>query len=190
MDNNIKTIDKNLAAIHGYLCSDGYVVKNPLTQKQKYYHIALRNTSLVLLKDFQKKFEKVFGLKPKITNQFDRCKIGSKKLYFYLTEAFGSFYSREWKMPVGLMDNKSMALWLRAFFDCEASVYVKERHSRFICMESVNFEGLQEIRKQLETVFGISSIIKERRGRETLQLLIYGKENLIKFRKEIGFFAS
>ena len=53
--------DKNLAAIHAYLCSDGYVIKNPRTQKHKYYYIGFRNTNLILLKDFQKKFNDYFS---------------------------------------------------------------------------------------------------------------------------------
>ncbi len=59
--------DQNLAAIHGYLCGDGYVIKNPNTQKHKYYHIGLRNTNDVLLKDFQQKFKAVFNIEPRIT---------------------------------------------------------------------------------------------------------------------------
>jgi len=187
MDNNIKTIDENLAAIHGYLCSDGYVVRNPPKQKHIYYYVALKNTNLILLKDFQKKFKQVFAVKPKITNQLDRCIIGSKKFYFHLIKTFGSFYCREWTMPVEKMDKKAMSFWLRAFFDCESSVYLKERQSRLICMESVNHKGLNQIKEQLQDSFGIPSMIKKRKNRLTHELFIYGKENLIKFRKEIGF---
>ena len=57
-------LDENLAAVHAYLCADGYVIKNSEAQKQKYYMIGFRNTNLILLKDFQDKFEKVFGVKP------------------------------------------------------------------------------------------------------------------------------
>jgi len=62
--------DENLAAVHAYLCADGYVVKSK-NPKYKYFHIGFRNTNLILLKDFQEKFEKAFGLKPYlIENQF------------------------------------------------------------------------------------------------------------------------
>jgi DNA mismatch repair ATPase MutL len=59
----------SLAALHGYLSGDGYVIKNPPTQKQKYYLIALRNTEEKLLLDFQensKKFSWRFHIFQKI----------------------------------------------------------------------------------------------------------------------------
>jgi hypothetical protein len=46
--------NKSLAAIHGYLCSDGYVtayLNNLKTSNNKYHHIGFRNTNLTLLKD-------------------------------------------------------------------------------------------------------------------------------------------
>ena len=52
----IKTIDTDLAAIHGYLCADGYVITHAPNSKRKYYRLGLRNTELVLLSDFQSKF--------------------------------------------------------------------------------------------------------------------------------------
>jgi len=63
--------DENLAAIHTYLCADGYVIKNPETQGYKYYYIRFRNTNIILLKDFQEKFKKYFGVEPKL-NEKDR----------------------------------------------------------------------------------------------------------------------
>ena len=55
-------IGENLAAVHAYLCADGYVIKNPENSKYNYFHIGLRNTNLVLLKDFQENFYQVFGI--------------------------------------------------------------------------------------------------------------------------------
>ena len=79
--------NKNLAAIHSYLCADGYVIKNPPTQKNKYYYIGLRNTCDKLLEDFEKKFYEEFKIMPR------RCKDGrtvitNKKLYYHLTEKY------------------------------------------------------------------------------------------------------
>jgi hypothetical protein len=39
--------DTNLSSIHGYLCGDGYVIKNPKTQKHKYYHIGYKHSLIV-----------------------------------------------------------------------------------------------------------------------------------------------
>ena len=75
--------DKNLAVIHGYLCSDGSVVRNQPSQKHKYYRIQLRNTDKTLLEDFRDKFQKKFNLKPSIYKN-QRTLIHSKELYFEL----------------------------------------------------------------------------------------------------------
>ena len=113
-------IDENLAAVHAYLCADGYVIKNPKTQKRKYYKIGFRNTNLILLKDFQERFEKVFGVKPCLY-EGQRCQKGSREIYELLIKRFGSFYSWEWKMPK--LNNKLAKAWLRAYFDCEGWVF-------------------------------------------------------------------
>lgn len=65
--------DENLAVVHAYLCADGYVLKN--AEEKKRYVMGFRNTNLILLKDFQNKFEKVFGIKPHL-DEGQRCRIG------------------------------------------------------------------------------------------------------------------
>lgn len=82
------------AIIHSYLCSDGYVIRNPPTQKCVYYYIGFRNTNLVLLKDFQSRFFKVFKIKPRLRIG-ERCIVQNRNLYFKLTQNY-SYYSREW----------------------------------------------------------------------------------------------
>lgn len=169
------------SAIHSYLCADGYVIRNPASQKHKYYRIGFRNTNKVLLTDFAKKFEKVFGVKPRISK--DRVELGSKKIYEYLSEK-ESFYSHEWKMPD--ISGDSLSLWLRAFFDCEAWVELQPFKSRAIRVDSVNTEGLRRIRNKLEKL-GIKAQIRMREKRDIVRLNICGKENLVKFQKTVGF---
>jgi len=176
-------IDENLAAIHSYLCADGYVIKNPTTQKQKYYIIGLRNTNLILLKDFQKRFEKAFNIQPHL-DEGQRCRIGSKKIYEELTKNFGSFYSKDWHIPQ--LSPKLAKIWLRAYFDCEGWVYCKKHQNRMIGAECINEKGLNQVREYLK-MCGIFSNIKKKSTRDIFILSIYGKENLIKFQNEIGF---
>lgn len=175
--------NKDLAAIHGYLCSDGYVIRNPPNQKMKYYHVGFRNTNLILLKDFKKKAEKLFCVNARFGKD-GRIIINSKGLYFFLTEDF-SYYSREWTLPK--LDKECMKYWLRAFFDCEGWVMCKKAVNRHISADSVNKKGLAKIKEFLESYFGIKSLIRDRKGRSTATLSIYGKENIIKFRDSIGF---
>lgn len=174
--------DKNLAAIHGYLCSDGYVIKNPESQKHKYYYIGLRNTNDVLLSDFQEKFEAVFEIKPIITNE-GRCKIQNKGIYELLTKEF-SYYSYEWKLPE--LDKEDLRYWLRAFFDCEGWVENQPAKSRLIGADCCNEAGLLSIQKALKN-FSISSSVKKKNGRTIWRLTICDLENLKKFQKHIGF---
>lgn len=175
--------DTNLSTIHGYLCGDGYVIKNPKTQVHKYYYIGFRNTNKTLLKDFQKKFTNVFRIKPIITIDKDRCKIQNKKIYYILTKDF-SYYSQEWDMPTLKKDN--LKHWLRAFFDCEAWVENQPAKSRLIGLECSNQKGIKEIQQSLEKL-NMRSQIKKRKNRKIWRLTICGKENLRIFYKEVGF---
>ncbi len=175
--------DNNLASIHAYLCADGYVVKNPETQKHKYYRMGLRNTNSVLLKDFQGKFEKVFGLRPIIT-KCERCSIGNKEIFFRLTKDF-SYYSGEWTMPKLSLDK--LSCWLRSYFDCDGWVEVQKSKSRSIGLESINESGLKQIKNALPR-FGIkSSDVKKRKNRDIWYINICGKDDLLKFKEKIGF---
>ena len=175
--------DENLAAVHAYLCADGYVIKNPENQKLKYYRIGFRNTNLILLKDFQEKFERVFGIKPHLY-EGERCALGSKLIYYQLTNNFGSFYSWHWKMPK--LNNKLTKIWLRAYFDCEGWVTIEARQNRNIGLDCVNKKGLEQVKNALK-VIGINSKLKFRDKKNIYRLYIFGKEKIIKFRQEIGF---
>ncbi len=175
--------DENLAVIHAYLCADGYVIKNPETQKHKYYCIGLRNTNIILLKDFQERFKKYFGIQPRLY-EGERCVVQKKELYEKFISKFGSFYSREWMVP--LLKREFYKKWLRTFFDCEGWVTCKSHQNRHIGLESVNKKGLEKIGKILKNL-GISSKIKKRTDRDIFSLRIYGKKNLIKFGEKIGF---
>jgi hypothetical protein len=176
-------LDENLAAIHAYLCADGYVIKNPITQRHKYFHIGFRNTNLILLQNFQKRFEKYFKTKPHLI-EGQRCRIGSKELYEKLTKEFGSFYSWKWRMPK--LNDKLSKIWLRAYFDCESWVTCKKHQNRCIGVDCVNEKGINQIKEALD-ILGIKTILKKRNTRNIFSLKIYGKENLIKFKEKIGF---
>ncbi|MBU3906662.1 MAG: hypothetical protein KKA64_00235 [Nanoarchaeota archaeon] len=173
-------IDENLAAVHAYLCADGYVTTN---NKWKYYRAGLRNTNLILLEDFQERFEKVFGSKPTIRKD-RRCEKCSKEIYEKLTEKFGSFYSWEWRMPK--LNLKLSRIWLRAYFDCEGWVFCKKRQNRHIGVDCVNEIGLNQVIDALNRL-GIKSVKKFNAKRKIYRILIYSKENLQRFKDKVGF---
>jgi len=174
----------DFAAVHGYLCSDGYVANNRPNTKMR-YKIGFRNMNLVLLKDFQKRFEKTFGLRPNLSKAVDRCEVGSKPIHSFLIDNFSSFSSWKWSMPEGL-PNKSAAFWLRAFFDAEGTVRARKGKDREISAESVNRKGLLQIKSAL-LGFGISCKITSRKARPTHTIYIFGKDNLERFHNKIGF---
>ena len=174
--------NKNLSAIHAYLCADGYVIKNSENQKHKYYYIGLRNQNIILLKDFQEKMKQEFKINPIITKD-GRCKIQNKELYYTLTKDF-SYYSSNWRLPN--INKENLKYWLRTFFDCEAWVLVEKAKNRHIGLDSINKIGIYQIQQTLKR-FNINSKLKKLNKRNIFRLLIYGKENLIKFRKEINF---
>ena len=176
--------NEDLATIHGYLCGDGYVIRNLETQKHKYYHIGFRNTNTVLLKDFQTRFKNSFGLKPIITKD-GRCRIQNKEIFFLLTREF-SYYSNEWKVPE--LSKNLLKCWLRAYFDCDAWVAVQKAKSRAVMIESINEKGLNQIADVLRDVFEINtSSVKKRKNRNIWYTYICGKDNIEKFKNEIGF---
>ncbi|MBU0959180.1 MAG: hypothetical protein KKB31_04505 [Nanoarchaeota archaeon] len=175
--------DENLAAIHAYLCGDGYVIKNPKSQKNKYYYIGFRNTNEKLLKDFQRRFYKYFGINPRLILG-ERCVVQNKKTYEELVGAFKSFYSREWRMPK--LNRKLARIWLRSFFDCEGWVFCKTRQNRHVGLDTINEKGLNQIISFLNRL-KIKTIKKENKKRGIFRIIIYGKENLRKFKEKIGF---
>ncbi len=176
-------MSEDLAAVHAYLCADGYVVKHLPNRKHKYYRAGLRNQNLALLKDFQERFEKVFKIRPRLV-EGERCEKGSKEIYELLTKEFGSFYSWEWRMPE--MNEDLLKVWLRAFFDCEGWVTCESRMNRQLGIDCVNEKGIIQVHEALKRL-GISSIVKKRNTRNIYHLGIFGKENILAFREKVGF---
>jgi len=177
--------DENLSSIHAYLCGDGYVIKHPPNIKRKYYKMGFRNTNIVLLKDFQRKFKRRFKLEPHIFKT-ERCYIANKEIYYHLTKNF-SYYSYEWRMP--RLSKNNLRHWLRSFYDCESWIYNKKAKNRHIGLECVNLYGLKQIKQGLYKFKISSSDIKIRKRKHGIiyRLSIFGLDNLKKFDKYIGY---
>ena len=181
---NIKN-NKDFAAIHAYLCADGYVITNPNGNGHKYYYAGLRNMNLTLLQDFHHKCKKVFEVSPIITKELDRCKIQNKELVLKLLNKFGSFHSDKWTMPI--MSKPALSVWLRAYFDCDGWVGFVARKDRKVGLASINYPGIRQIQKKLKSVFDIESKIAKHTNKNIYDLTICGKDDLEKFQKDIGF---
>ncbi|MFO8015981.1 MAG: LAGLIDADG family homing endonuclease [Candidatus Woesearchaeota archaeon] len=107
----------------------------------------------------------------------------NKTVYYRLVEGF-SYHSKKWVIPQIARTN--LRYWLRAFFDCEGWVLLKKKQNRHIGLDSVNRKGLRAIKSALQE-FDIESRIKKVKNRDLLRLVIYGKNNMVKFSKEINF---
>jgi intein/homing endonuclease len=139
--------------------------------------------NMVLLKDFQTKFNRFFGIKPIIAKD-GRAKIQNKEIYERLTENH-TYYSAAWDMP--LLNRKLLALWLRAYFDCDGWISVIKAKDRKIGLESINQKGILQIKSALFKNFGIESTVKKRKTRGIWSLSICGRDDIAAFAKHIGF---
>jgi len=173
---------EDLAAVHGYLCSDGMV-----KQFGKHYQIKFTNITQELLEDFNKRFFKEFRIKPKEYKErhITRLLIYNKNLFFELMK-FGPYDSRNWAAPIKFLTKNTASIWLRAFFDAEAWVELQKAKNRAIRVDCINLKGLQQISDLLKN-FGIKSQITCRKLDYMWRLNICGKENLRKFKDKIEF---
>ncbi|MDP7141596.1 MAG: LAGLIDADG family homing endonuclease [Candidatus Woesearchaeota archaeon] len=184
-------INQNLAAIHGYLCGDGYI-----SGRDKEVCIRFSNTNLTLVKDFKKRFERLCDINHKITikkvknKKILYCYSGTQNKIYEKLMKYEPYYTENWEIPIEFLDKQGLSLWLRAFFDSEGWLQFRPHQTRTIGVHSLNHKGLLQIRSLLKAVFGIDSIVKKRNGRNISYLGIYGKDDLTKFHKEIGFLHS
>jgi len=173
---------EDLAAVHAYLCSDGMV-----KQFGKHYHIKFTNITQELLEDFNKRFFREFGIKPKEYKEkhITRLLIYDKTLFLELIK-FGPYDSRNWAAPIKFLTKNTASIWLRSFFDAEAWVELQKAKNRAVRVDCINLDGLQQISNLLQS-FGIRSQITCRKQNYMWRLNICGKENLKKFADKIGF---
>jgi hypothetical protein len=173
---------EDLAAIHGYLCSDGMV-----KQFGKHYQIKFTNIAPELLDDFRIRFTREFNIKPKFYQEghIGRLLIYNKELFTHLIE-FGPYDSRNWYLPFDFLNNKTAKLWLRAFFDAEAWVELQKAKSRAIRVDCINESGMKQLASLLGK-FGIKSQLKVRKSNYIWRLNICGKDDLQKFKSGVGF---
>jgi hypothetical protein len=173
---------EDLAAIHGYLCSDGMV-----KQFGKHYQIKFTNITSELLKDYDYRFSKEFNVRPKHYKEghVGKLLVFNKNLFFNLLK-FGPYDSRTWKVPNDFLTKSTALIWLRAFFDAEAWVELQKAKSRAVRVDCINEKGLMQISRLLKS-FGITSQLKTRKANYMWRLNICGKENLQKYNSKIGF---
>jgi|SRR3989339_149615 len=145
-------INEKLARIHAHLCGDGSVYKYKTKQKGRKFIavVGYYNKNQKLLDKFRSDFSDLFKVKMKM--RFNReVSISSHRLYDYFNDNFGSFKSKEWRIPEIIKNNNSSIKleWLKAFFEDEA--YDEKRYNR-LKIKSVNPEGLKDAKELLDSL--------------------------------------
>jgi len=98
----------------------------------------------------------VFGVKMKMVAGRE-VSVKSLRIVKILTEEFGSFGSREWKIPRSIKEsNENTKLeWLKAFFEDEA--YNEKKYDR-LKTKSMNPSGLMDVKHMLDSLKIFSSL--------------------------------
>src|SRR3989344_2362728 len=200
---NSKYMSKEKARIIGYLASEGHVrLDEGYDKKLRPFHksngigyrlckhknalISFYNTEIILIKKYMKDFYKVYKIKTKYIKKEYEVKIRSVEVYKDLIR-YCKFGSRDWYIPKGILNNKTFSKeWLKAF--CDGEAYIDNKSKRIV-INSVNKKGLISIKKLLEQLNIKSKIYGPYYWKKfkSFRITIKGKDNLIKFNKNITF---
>ena len=148
------------ARIAAHVCADGwlsiYLDKNALQivhgrryhRPRRRYVIGYSNTDLGLLKEFKKDVKKIYGIKALSGHKSD-LRARSKRVFKRL-ETLGAGSSYQWFIGKEILNSSKNVKrnWLRAFFDDEATVAIKEKRIR---VKSMNGKGLKQVKSLLKT---------------------------------------
>jgi intein-encoded DNA endonuclease-like protein len=170
----------------GFVAGDGNIY---IGSKKTNRHYLLRffpdHSSLI--KPFKNAIMNIYNKKPKVRKlkNYFCITIDSKTVVLDLLR-YAKFGKLNWNVPKIATTKRNAREWLRAFFDCEAYV-----NRAYIRVHSINLKGLKQV-KNLLAHFDIRSKIYEYRPKNkkwnaNYQLMIFRKEDRIKFLREIGF---
>ena len=194
--NHLKKISKSnkyvvlKARLLGFLAGDGNIdiryEKN--VKKKKHHDISFYPDHNSMIGPYIEAFTYLYLKKPTIRKKknYYSVRISSKTACLDLikTADFGIY---KWRVPYHFLDTKESRIeWLKAFFDCEASVSKDQ-----IQVQSVNEQGLIQV-KNLLNKLGIECSIHEYKRKNknwntNYILCIKKTEMRIKFLNIIGF---
>lgn len=187
-------ISKNFARCLAKISGDGYLNR---------YVICYTNTCDILIEEFKQDMKDIFkDIKLYEGRKNSKTKFvqtyGVSKTKIFLNE-LSSFKSSDISVPESIKnsDNSIMVEYLRAFYDDEGCVAIRlhkktNEWKRNITLTSNSIKILEEIKEILVSRFQIYSnkIIKTANNRaddKTFVLEISGKDNISKFKDNIGF---
>lgn len=167
----MKEMSPELARIHAHLCGDGsvFIFRTKAKDRNWTGGVGYYNNNQQLLDKFRADFSKLFGVKMKMRKNRE-VSIRSVKRAREFIKKFGSFNSREWKIPeiIKNSDKEIKLEWLKAFFEDEA--YDEKRYNR-LKIKSVNYNGLKDAKELLDSM-GISSSLTGPNSDKTYYLAV------------------
>ncbi len=174
------------ARICGFLAGDGNLL---IAGKNNKHHNTVRffPDHHSLIKPYIEATLKVYNKKPKIIKKknYYCLNIDSKPMVedILSTTTLGT---STWSIPKSLKSNNEKIEWLRAFFDAEAYV-----HQKYIRVQSVNGEGLKEVKELLGDLNIYSKIYeympKQKNHKKVYMLTIIRKKDKLHYKSLIGF---
>ena len=140
-----------LIKLHAYVSSDGIIdtwkskdLHGGKIRIRKKFRVRFYNNHEKLINDF---IDSVKTLYPAISVKFyskrHEVEIRSQIVAKNLLE-LGEVSSRKWKVP-RKMSNLQKAIWIKAFADCDGTVYNK-KYNRYVAIDSINLDGLRNFK--------------------------------------------
>lgn len=188
-------LSREKAAIMAYLSGDGYI---KFREKEFHYEISIAMDDLFVARRILKLFEKEYCIKPNLIkveptivngSGYYNIRISNKPVCLDLL-SIAKYDSLNWSMPEK-MNQELKIEWIKCFFDCEA--HINQSRSQ-IQVKSVNGNGLKQINAFLFKL-GINGKVygpyNNGKGHNPYHMLsIYKLEDVLKYRKFIGFYHS
>jgi len=183
-----------LIKIHAYVSSDGIIdtwkckeIRGNNIRVRKRLRVRFYNQEEELIRDYLDAVRKAHPQQKYIRYSKKRSEIEIRsQIICKSILKLGKVSTKNWEVPKKL-NNKQKIIWTRAFADCDGTVG-HYNYNRYVAIDSINLNGLNQIANTLNKL-RISSRIQKVKYREntSYRLIISGKENLIKFNKIIGF---
>ncbi len=178
---------KYKARLCGYLAGDGRIF-----YKEDYHHYAISfypdHESIV--RSYMDAFQRFYNKKPSVKklNNFFYVSCNSKAIFYDLINTI-DFGVRKWRAPYKILYNEiNTAEWLRGLFDSDGSVNVKKK---FVRLQSVNINGLRDVKKLLINL-DINSFISKYNGNNSrgvaYELYIPKYSEVVKFYRKVSFY--
>ncbi len=191
-------ITPEIVRIHAHICGDGWISKGKskysrwnlerYNRKKKTYftwRVGYSNNEIILLDEFQSDIKKILP-RNFIYRTYNNVSVFSKELFYFLSQ-LGASNSYNWFISRKLLRNSKLtAIWLKAFFDDEATVENSKDSHRRIRIKSVNKRGLLDVKRSLEKL-NIDSSIAGLNNDTTWYLTISHKPNILRYKYIIGF---